>query len=127
MLDGLDGQAKHITQRASLVVIARAPIDQVRHFANERGWRDLRLLSSACNTYNRDYFGEISERSQQPILNVFARRGGNIHHMWASELMFIPRDTGEDARHIDMIWPLWTVLDFTPEGRGSDWRPKLEY
>jgi predicted dithiol-disulfide oxidoreductase (DUF899 family) len=23
--------------------------------------------------------------------------------------------------------PLWTVLDMTPGGRGSDWYPKLEY
>jgi predicted dithiol-disulfide oxidoreductase (DUF899 family) len=23
--------------------------------------------------------------------------------------------------------PLWTLLDFTPEGRGTDWYPKLEY
>lgn len=23
--------------------------------------------------------------------------------------------------------PIWTVLDMTPGGRGSDWYPKLEY
>jgi len=23
--------------------------------------------------------------------------------------------------------PLWTLLDLTPGGRGSDWYPKLEY
>ena len=23
--------------------------------------------------------------------------------------------------------PLWTILDLTPEGRGNDWYPKLEY
>jgi len=23
--------------------------------------------------------------------------------------------------------PLWTVLDMTPGGRGTDWYPKLEY
>lgn len=23
--------------------------------------------------------------------------------------------------------PVWTVLDMTPGGRGSDWYPKLEY
>jgi predicted dithiol-disulfide oxidoreductase (DUF899 family) len=28
---------------------------------------------------------------------------------------------------VDLIWPLWNVLDFTPEGRGSDWYPKLDY
>jgi hypothetical protein len=23
--------------------------------------------------------------------------------------------------------PLWTILDTTPEGRGTDWYPKLNY
>lgn len=127
MLDGLDGQAKHIAQRASLAVIARAPIDRVMDFARQRGWSDLRLLSSAGNTYHADYHGETNDGAQQPILNVFARRDGRIYHMWASELMFIPRDHGQDPRHIDAIWPLWNVLDLTPEGRGTNWRPKLVY
>ncbi len=25
-----------------------------------------------------------------------------------------------------MLWPLWNVLDLTPEGRGKDWYPKLD-
>jgi len=127
MLDGLDAQAKHITRRASLAVIARAPIARVQRFADERGWKDLRLLSSANNSYHPDYHGETSDGSQRPILNVFARRGDMIQHTWASELMFVPRDPGQDPRHVDMIWPLWNVLDLTPEGRGTDWQPKLAY
>jgi predicted dithiol-disulfide oxidoreductase (DUF899 family) len=23
--------------------------------------------------------------------------------------------------------PIWTILDNTPEGRGTDWYPKLKY
>jgi len=30
-------------------------------------------------------------------------------------------------RHVDFMWPLWNILDRTPEGRGSDWGPRLEY
>jgi predicted dithiol-disulfide oxidoreductase (DUF899 family) len=26
-----------------------------------------------------------------------------------------------------LMWPLWNLLDFTPEGRGTDWWPKLTY
>lgn len=29
-----------------------------------------------------------------------------------------------DPRHMDLMWPLWNVLDTTPEGRG-DWYPPL--
>ncbi|MHB2020084.1 MAG: hypothetical protein ACYCW6_24365 [Candidatus Xenobia bacterium] len=31
------------------------------------------------------------------------------------------------ARHVDLLWPLWNVLDLTPEGRGKSWYPALEY
>ena len=33
------------------------------------------LLSSANNTYNRDYHAETPEGDQLPILNVFVRDG----------------------------------------------------
>jgi len=26
-----------------------------------------------------------------------------------------------------MIWPLWNLFDFTPDGRGTSWYPKLSY
>ena len=32
-----------------------------------------------------------------------------------------------DARHVDMLWPVWNLFDLTPEGRGTDWYPKLRY
>ena len=58
MLDGLDGQAPHITQRVALAVAARSPIGRIRAAAAERGWRRLRLISSAGNSYHRDYLSE---------------------------------------------------------------------
>jgi predicted dithiol-disulfide oxidoreductase (DUF899 family) len=36
-------------------------------------------------------------------------------------------EPGQDMRHVDFMWPLWSVLDRTPEGRGADWRPELDY
>jgi predicted dithiol-disulfide oxidoreductase (DUF899 family) len=127
MLDGMDGQVRHLTQRAAFAVIARAPIDRVMDFARERDWRSLRLLSSTNNAFNADYHGERSDGSQMPLLNVFRRRGAKIVHTWASELLFVPSEPGEDGRHIDLIWPPWNMLDTTPEGRGTDWHPKLDY
>ena len=91
------------------------------------GWRNLRLLSSFGNTYNRDYHGENAAGSQLPALNVFTRRGGKIHHAYCTELLFAPGDPGQNGRHVDAIWPLWNLLDYTPDGRGADWYPKLAY
>ena len=31
---------------------------------------------------------------------------------------------GRHPRHVNMIWPIWSVLDLTPEGRGTTWSPK---
>jgi predicted dithiol-disulfide oxidoreductase (DUF899 family) len=127
MLDGLDGNALHIAQRANLVVIASSPLARSRDFARSRGWRNLRLLSSTGNSYNRDYHGEGPDGSQWPMLNVFVRRKGKIRHFYATELLAAKAEAGQNNRHVDLIWPLWNLLDFTPEGRGKDWYPKLEY
>jgi predicted dithiol-disulfide oxidoreductase (DUF899 family) len=127
MLDSLNGNAQHVAQVANLVVIAKSPIARLREYAQRRGWRNLRLLSSAGNDYNRDYYGEGPDGSQWPILNVFVRRGRKIHHAYATELLFAPAEPGQNHRHVDAIWPLWNLLDYTPEGRGRNWYPKIEY
>jgi predicted dithiol-disulfide oxidoreductase (DUF899 family) len=126
-IDSLNGAAPHFGQRANLAVAAKSPIGRLRDFARGRMWNRLRLLSSAGNTYNRDYHGETAEGGQMPSLNVFVRRGGKIHHFYNTELVFLPGDRGQNQRHNDMAWPLWNLLDFTPEGRGTDWFPKLSY
>lgn len=127
LLDGLNGQAAHIRQRAAFAVVAKSPIKRLRGYARERAWDELRLLSSAKNSYNRDYFGESADGSQETMMNVFVRRDGKVLHFYGSELRFEPADAGQNPRHVDMLWPLWNTLDLTPEGRGSDFYPKLSY
>ena len=120
ILDSLDGAAPHLAQRVNLTVVAKAAPERIRAFADERGWRHLRLLSSRGNAYNRDYFAESAEGEQRPMLNVFVRDGQRIRHSWGSELFFASGEEGEETRHVDSIWPLWNVLDLTPDGRGTD-------
>jgi predicted dithiol-disulfide oxidoreductase (DUF899 family) len=63
-----------------------------------------------------------------PILNVFVRDGEELRHARATELMFAARDDGEEPRHVDLIWPIWNVLDMTPQGRGTESSfPRLDY
>jgi predicted dithiol-disulfide oxidoreductase (DUF899 family) len=120
ILDSLDGAARHLRRAINLAVVAKSDPERIRTFARERGWRHLRLLSSRNNTYNRDYHAETAEGEQIPIVNVFVRDGDQLRHTWATELMFAPRDGGQDARHVDSIWPIWNVLDMIPTGRESD-------
>ena len=61
------------------------------------------------------------------MLNVFVNRDGAIRHFWSSEEWYIPPEPGQNPRHVDFMWPLWGLLDHTPEGRGRDWMPRLAY
>lgn len=126
-LDSLNGNAPHITQHAGLAVVAKAPLDKIRAFARTRGWRNLRLLSTAGTTYNADYYGEGPDGDQWPAVNVFTRNDDGIFHRWNSELFFADSEEGQHPRHVDMLWPLWNVLDLTPDGRPQNWFPGLSY
>ena len=127
LLDQLDGAAEHASQQVNLAVAAKAPIERVLTFAAERGWRRLRLLSTARTTYNRDYLAETAEGEQQPMLNVFHRDGNTIRHFWGSELFYAPTDPGQEPRHVGTLEPLWNLFDLTPEGRPADWHEQLSY
>ena len=126
IVDALHGNARQITQQINLAVVAKAPIEKVLTYANKAGWKHLRILSSLDNNYNTDYFGE-SDSGQMPMINVFSKKGNDIYHTWGSEVRFAPADPGQNERIADIIWPLWNVLDLTPEGRGKEWFPKITY
>ena len=127
LLDQLDGAAEHAGQHVNLAIVAKAPLPRLLTFAEERGWQRLRLLSSAANTYNRDYHGETAEGAQRPMLNVFHRDGETIRHFWGSELFYAPTEPGQDPRHVGTLEPLWNLFDLTPEGRPTGWDEQLSY
>ena len=141
LLDCVDRAVRHSRQRMNLVIVAKSPLPRLLAFAEERGWHELRLLSTAGNSYDRDYFGDTSAlpdpvRQQQdipdgeqwdmPMLNVFRRDGGVIRHTWGSELLYVPPEPGQQYRSSDSIDPVWNLFDITPEGRGV-FEPKLDY
>jgi predicted dithiol-disulfide oxidoreductase (DUF899 family) len=127
LLDQLDGAAEHATQQINFAVVAKTSLPRLLTFADERGWRHLRLLSSAANTYNRDYHGETVEGFQRPMLNVFYRDRDTIRHFWGSELFYAPTDGDQDPRHLSTLEPLWNLFDLTPDGRPSGWYEQLSY
>ncbi len=124
-LDGLDAYASHITQRVNLAIVARSPIDRIREWSAERGWKHLRLLSSEKNNYNTDYFAQTPEGQQLPACNVFTKTLDGIYHFYSTEALYAPVDG--HPRHVDLLWPIWNFFDLTPEGRGTDWSPQLSY
>jgi predicted dithiol-disulfide oxidoreductase (DUF899 family) len=141
LLDGIDGAARHVSERLPFYVVAKSPIARLEAWAHERGWDHLQLLSTAGNSYDADYFGDTSKLTQamreerqyedgknwdEPIFNCFTRAGDTIRHFWGGELVYVQEEPGQDHRMGDLVDPLWNLFDMSPEGRG-DFSPKLEY
>jgi predicted dithiol-disulfide oxidoreductase (DUF899 family) len=126
-IDALDGELGHLTQRINFALVARSPIERLRQHARARGWRRVRLLSSSGNTFNADYHAEGAGGEQLPLAHVFVLDDGAVRHSYSTEMLFASMDDGQSPRHIDSMWPLWNVFDLTPEGRGEDWWPRLDY
>jgi predicted dithiol-disulfide oxidoreductase (DUF899 family) len=124
LLDALNGVDDHLRQRLSFAVVAESPPERLRSWVDQRGWK-LRLLSSAGSTYNRDYHGQTKD-GDTTMLNVFHRKEGRIRHFWGTELAHGPSDAGQDHRGLDLLNPIFAMLDLTPEGRGN-WYTKLRY
>lgn len=120
-----DGDAPDIEQRAAFAMVARSPIERILEYGKQRGWRNLNLYSDPSGDYTRDYVS--AEDEDMPGYNVFTRRNGSIRHFWSSEGGPETADPGQDPHDAPDMSPLWTILDTTPEGRGTDWYPKLSY
>jgi len=127
MLASWDGTAADIGQMISLVVVARSPIERLRAWKRERGWKHLRLVSDLNDNYSRNYLALLPDGEEIPAFHVFTRRDGAIRHFGGGEMSGSTADPGQDPRGAPDFSPLWTVLDTTPEGRRPDWYPKLDY
>lgn len=127
LLGAWNGEARDIQQRVALAVVAGAPIERLLAFKQERGWRDLPLYTDLNGDYTRDFRGITPDGSEMPALNVFTRRDGTIRHFWSEEMSMETADPGQDPRGAPDPMPIWTLLDMTPDGRGTDWYPKLQY
>jgi len=125
LLDAWEGNADDMQQRIALAVVARSPLERMLAWKQERGWKNLRLVSDVNGNYIRDYFGLTPDGSEVPAQNVFTKRDGALRHFWSAEIT--TSDPGQDARGAPDPAPLWTVLDQTPEGRGGTWYPSLNY
>ncbi|MEO8249440.1 MAG: DUF899 family protein [Burkholderiales bacterium] len=118
-----DGIAPHVRQCVAFAMIARSPIERVLAYGKERGWENLKLYSDPSGDYTRDYVS--AEDADMPGYNVFTRKDGTIRHFWSGEGGKETADPGQDPHDAPDMSALWTILDTTPEGRGTDWYPRL--
>ncbi|MBO9713341.1 DUF899 family protein [Sphingomonas sp.] len=127
LLSAWDGETPDIQQRIAFAVVARSPIGRLTAFAHERGWQHLPLHSDSQGDFSRDFHAYDEDGNDIPQFLVFTRRDGTIRLFWAGEMGGETADPGQDPRGAPDLMPLWTILDSTPEGRGADWYPSLDY
>jgi predicted dithiol-disulfide oxidoreductase (DUF899 family) len=123
-IDGFNGIAHHITRTADFAVAAAAGPPVLRQHARNRGWTRLRLLSCGDSTFKYDLGSEDKDGEQDSTVSVFTRDDdGTIRHFYSAH----PRMSADiDQRGIDLLAPVWNLLDLTPAGRGN-WFPTLDY
>jgi predicted dithiol-disulfide oxidoreductase (DUF899 family) len=127
LLSAWDGEVPDIRQRVALAIVARSSIERLKAFKRERGWHHLPLFTDLSGEFSRDYHGLTKDGGDDAAFNVFSRRSGTIRHFWGGEMNGASADPGQDPRGAPDLMPLWTILDVTPEGRGTSWYPKLNY
>jgi Uncharacterized protein conserved in bacteria len=118
-MDGFDRSAYQVTRDAAFAGIAKAPAEKIDAWAKKRGWTQIGLLSGFESPFQADYKCQgDSDDMQLPVMHVFTKKGGKIHHFWATEL---------PSNHVDTVWPYWNLMDFTPEGRPDNVTPPQEF
>ncbi len=123
-IDGYNGVAQHLDQNVDFVIVAAADLPNLRKHARDRGWRNLRLLSAGTSSFKYDLGSEDEDGEQISTISVFTRdRDGSVRHFYSAH----PRMADDiDQRGLDLLSPVWNILDLTPQGR-DDWYPELSY
>jgi predicted dithiol-disulfide oxidoreductase (DUF899 family) len=124
-LSAWNGVAVNLRERIAIAVTARSPIERLVEYKKQRGFENLPFISDMSGDYTRSYVSPKDE--DVPGLSVFNRRDVAIRHFYSGEMSGAMVDPGQDPRGAPDIDPLWLMLDLTPEGRGTDWYPKLDY
>lgn len=126
-LGAVNGNGADIAQRVALKILGRSPVERQVAFALERGWRNLDFVQTVGDDYARDLGLLNPDGSENPALVVYRRDGDRVRLFWSGKMTREMADPGEDPRFAPDIASLWSILDLTPEGRGTDWYPKLSY
>jgi predicted dithiol-disulfide oxidoreductase (DUF899 family) len=124
-LSSWNGTAVNLRERTAIAVTARSPIDRLVEYKKNRGFANLPFFSDGSGEYTRTYVNP--EDADVPGFNVFIRRNAAVFHYYSGEMSGAMADPGQDPRGAPDPDPLWLMLDLTPEGRGTDWYPKLNY
>lgn len=122
----LDVPLPDIEQRLAVAIVGRSPVARQLAFARERGWTNLKFYQTVGEEFGRDIHA-VSDEGEGAAVVIWRREGDEVRLFWAGEGGPETSDPGFDAHLAPDPTSLWPILDWTPEGRGKDWYPSLEY
>jgi predicted dithiol-disulfide oxidoreductase (DUF899 family) len=123
-IDSWNGVAHHLAQNVDVAIVAAADLPTLRAHARTRGWDRLRLLSCGSNTFKFDLGSEDQEGHQDSTVSVFTKdRDGKLRHSYTAHPAMAENIK---ERGIDLLCPVYNILDLTPQGRG-DWYASFDY
>ena len=123
-IDGYDAAAPHLSPNIDFAVVAAADPAAIDAHAASRGWSNLRLLSAGDSTFKYDLGSEEADGAQTEWISVFTLGDdGTVRHLYSRGAQMAD---DHRERGIDLLSPVWNLLDLTPNGRG-DWYPSLDY
>ena len=124
-LTSWNGTAVNLRERVAIAVSARSPIERLKEYKQQRGLSNLPFFSDTSGDYTRTYVN--AQDADVPGFSVFTRDNGTIRHFYSGEMSGNMADPGQDPRGAPEMDPLWSMLDYIREGRGTERYPKLDY
>jgi predicted dithiol-disulfide oxidoreductase (DUF899 family) len=124
IIDGWNGVAHHLAKNVDVAIVAASDPKALRAHARKRNWDQLRLLSAGANTFKYDLGSEDREGSQDSTVSVFTKdRDGRIRHSYTAHPSM---SESVRERGLDLLCPVYNILDLTPQGRGN-WYASFDY
>ena len=119
-VDGFNALAPRVQDNVPFVILSRKDATGLARLARSRAWTIP--LYSAPSSFGRDVGAEDADGDQMPLVTVFRKDKSGKITLWYSQCAMLP-DAGN--RGIDLLNPLWHLLDLLPQGRGDYEPPKV--
>ena len=120
--DGWNAVTDHVDQNVDFALASHGTVSQNTALAETRGWTDLTWLSAAGTSFKQDFGSADADGNQWPFITVFERVGDDVRLSYSGSAHI----AGDHWRGVDLLSPVWHLLDLTRVGRG-DFMPSLAY
>lgn len=110
--DGFNGLLRHLSDRASFVLISPDKPDTQRKVSEKRGWKFKMVSTAEDQSFTQD-MGYLKEDSYWPGISTFRREPDG-------KIVRIAKTFFDQNDDYCAVWPIFDLLDGGP----GDWQPK---